>query len=530
VQFSNAAGAPAQASLQLSEKQASTYGKEVTSRAVSKVTEKIRTQIIRHTIREFEEKSSHRFDNAGGPNISGVYQWVDKVYHNQVHSYGKRLLYDLVVPEPGAFLIQAFARAQSEGRELVKPQPFTLSPSQVTESNYGYYAAQYQATGIQPPPPLYQTVCKAFTGTPVQMTGQPDKVELDLPDGYQALSGYIRLAVSPFNSSAPGAGPTDGSKPCIQFVVSDLGPFRSEFWIEAAGGIFGTVVTSGPLNWEFTLFGANGRLPIVVTSWYIISYAFVIGITVKRSETLYRQWQSRTYDTLLQAYLRLKADYEDRLANVLAALRVGAIGQSTGQKRKLEKDELKKSCISMITNQFFDAFNSISLVSEPDPITGTSVAYPQVKLPHAVLLGSYIRFFEQAFEWDHLMYAVYSYFWGRKDQWMRKVPIEDSDEAFADFLRAGAARVVIPVRLGFENAVIHFMEKGVIWDGGDPPEINSPLYIPLVAEIKQAQANAGSEQPYGDPWTFKVPSNLVALRPDDSLPAWKEVGGAWVPA
>ncbi|MGH6614416.1 hypothetical protein [Sphingomonas sp.] len=526
VEFSNSTAAPAQGSLQASQREATTYAREITSRAVSKVSEKIRTQMVQRTIREFEEKTAHTYENKLGDNVCGVYQWVDKIYHNQVYSYGKRLLYDLIVPEPGAFLIQAFARAQSEERELIKPPAFTLDAAGVTEGNYAYFAARYEATGVQPPPPLYQTVCHTFTGTPGQMTGAPDKVELDLPDGYQALSGYLRLASSPYNEPPAGSG-----HPCIQIVVSDLGPFTAEFYIIPAppGGIGATTI-NGPLNWEFTLFGANGHLPIAVNTWYIVSYAFVVGITVRRSDTLYSQWQSRTYDALLQAYLRKKADYEERLANVLAALKVGVIGQSSAQKRKLERDELKKSCISIITNQFFDAFNAINIVYEPDPITGESVAYPQVRLPHAQILGTYMRFFEQAFEWEQLMYGLYSYFWGRKDQWMRKLPIEDTDEAFAEFLRAGAARVVLPVRPGYEEAVVYFMEKGLLWDGGAPPEINSPLYVPLIAEIREAQQAAGAATPYGDPWTVKLPSSLVALRTEDGLPAWKNVGGEWVPA
>ncbi|RWA97846.1 hypothetical protein [Mesorhizobium sp.] len=534
VEFSNAAGSSPQASLQESQREASTYGREVTSRALSKVTEKMRTEVTRRTLREFEEKSSHSFDNETGQNRSGIYQWVDKIYHNRVYSYGKRLLYDLIIPEPGAFLIEVFARAHSEGRELVKPGPWTLSPNQVSEDTYTHLVSKYQATGIQPPPPLFKTVCKAFGGTPAHMTGVPEKVELDLPDGYEAKSGYIRLASSPFNDP-PQKSLDMGGRPCIQIVVGNCDPAlcRSVFSFTAApeNGV-GNDSIAKPLSFQLTFYKATGRLPIAVTSWYIVSYAFIIDVVVQRSPTLYRQWQARTYDALLQAYLRQKADYEERLANVLSALRAGAIGQTSDQKRKLELDELKKSCISMITNQYYDVLfgASVGVSYQADPVTGASLPYPQVKMPVAFLLGSFVRFFEHAFEWQHLMYSLYSYFWGRKNQWMRKVPIEDSDEAFADFLKAGAARVVIPVRLGFERAVVHFLETGVVWAGAGPPEINDLMYLPIIAEIQEANEAAGTPEPYGEPWTVKVPSKLIALRADDTLPAWKEVGGEWVPA
>jgi hypothetical protein len=532
VEFSSSANAPVQGSLQVAERQASTYGKEVTSRAVSKITERVRTQIVRRTVREFEEKTTHTFENKDGAgNVTGVYQWVDKVYQNQVFNYGRRLFYDIVVPEPGAFLLQAFARAQSEGRELIKPQPFTLRPDQIQEGTYSYYAAKYEATGVEPPPALYLTACKAFGETPAKSSGEPVKLDLALPPGYSAFKGFARLAASPFNTP-PFPIPKNGPFPCIQIVVSDNWPFRADFWVFPPGGgpFGGAAPVSGPLNWNFPLYGATEKIPIVLTSWYIASYALVIGITVKRTEATFRRWQARTYDVILQAYLRKKAEYEERLANLLAALRVGAIGQSEEQKRKLENDELKKSCISIFTNQFFDAFGDIDLVSRVDPVTGEFVPYAQVRLPDAEIHGKYIRFFEQAFEWEQVMHALYSYFWARKDYWMRRVTIEDRDEEFADFLKAGAARVVVPVRLGFERVVIHFMEKGVIWDGGDPPDINSPLYVPLLAEIKEAEKAAGTETPYGDPWKLKLPTTLVQLRGDGKLPKWQEVNGEWVPA
>jgi hypothetical protein len=541
VEFSSSQATPVQGSLKTSEQQASTYGKEVTSRAVSKITERVRTQIVQRTVREFEEKTAHTFENKeGAGNITGVYQWIDKVYHNQVFKYDKRLLYDVIVPEPGAFLLQAFARAQSEGRELIKPQVFNLTPHSIDEHTYGYWATIYDATGIEPPPPQYVTVCKAFGRAPASMNGEPELYELALPPGYKALKGYARFTVSPFSSVLPVVPAKDGPFPHIQVIVGEYGPFEASFWVFPPGGS-GHIAPSpppvvGPLERTFWLSGSPDapddpvdKIPIVVTSWYIISYALAIGITCKRTNDSFSRWQMRTHAVIMQAYLRKKAEYEERLANLLAALRAGAIGQSEEQKRKLENDELKKSCISIFTNQFYDGFGDIDLVTRVDPITGAPVPYAQIRLPDAEIHGTYIRFFEQAFEWEQVMHALYSYFWARKDYWMGRVTIEDRDEAFADFLKAGAARVVVPVRKGFEKAVIHFMEKGVIWDGGDLPEINTPLYVPLIAEIKAAANTAGTETPYGEPWKLHLPTTLVQLRADGKLPAWKQVGAEWVP-
>ncbi|ANN31991.1 hypothetical protein A9498_10050 [Bacillus thuringiensis serovar coreanensis] len=143
---------PVHGSKQMAESQATTYGKNVMSRAVSKITESVSTQEIHRTVREFNEKTSHEFNNKEGTkNVNAVYQWVDKVYQGQAYNYGKRLLYDIVVPEPGAFLLQAFARDQAEGKELIKPKPFTIPPDEITDINYLDYIAQYNVTGVEPP-------------------------------------------------------------------------------------------------------------------------------------------------------------------------------------------------------------------------------------------------------------------------------------------------------------------------------------------------------------------------------------------
>ena len=76
-------------------------------------------------------------------------------------NYGKRLLFDVMVPEPAAFLLDAMIVHQAEGVELVKPDPFTLTPDQLTPANYSWYVSKYQATSVDPPPLEFITVCSS---------------------------------------------------------------------------------------------------------------------------------------------------------------------------------------------------------------------------------------------------------------------------------------------------------------------------------------------------------------------------------
>jgi hypothetical protein len=183
--------------------------------------------------------------------------------------------------------------------------------------------------------------------------------------------------------------------------------------------------------------------------------------------------------------------------------------------------ELRKACISELTAQQFDAFGAL----ETD-----TAGRPELNLFRTSQQGRYIRFFEQAFEWDHIAYFFFPYFWASKDTWAQRSLFDDSDDPiFADFLRAGAARVVFPVRPGFEKAVLHFVDTGLIWDGGDPPDISSNQYLPIATEVAEAEGRPGQEVAVGDPWNVHLPTTLVKLRPDDKLPKWKQVGDDWVP-
>lgn len=183
--------------------------------------------------------------------------------------------------------------------------------------------------------------------------------------------------------------------------------------------------------------------------------------------------------------------------------------------------ELRKACIAELTAQQFDTFGATSTSGQ---------GYPELDLTRTDQQGRYIRFFEQAFEWDRIIYFFFPYFWSQKTTWPARSLYDDVDPLFADYLRAGAARVVFAVRPGFEQAVVHFLETGEIWNGGDPPDISSTMYVSIVQEIQEAQGKPGSEVAQGDPWNVRTPTTLVKLRADDSLPAWKHVGDEWVPA
>jgi hypothetical protein len=476
-------------------KQATDFSKDVVSRSVSKLIEKTRQEQTTRTIVEFEERYSHGFDNTaqGASNVSGVYQWVDKVSQAQVYNYGKRMLFDVVVPEPAAFYIWAQQRNTDQAQQLQRPIPLTVTPGQLDEGNYQVWAQAYGATGIDPPPPLHKTFVQAWDAV---VAGDPHLFtksgSLVIDDAYAAMW-----------ASANGAwNYPSGQTPFLRVFVGDLA-------IDLA--------TGGPVQLE----SEEGNLAVGVFASHINGFTATLEVLCERTDRAWQVWQEKSYAAIEQAYMARLQEYQRALAEAETAQSVAITGQSPAANLALVAAELRKACISELTAQQFDAFGAL----ETD-----TAGRPELNLFRTSQQGRYIRFFEQAFEWDHIAYFFFPYFWASKDTWAQRSLFDDSDDPiFADFLRAGAARVVFPVRPGFEKAVLHFVDTGLIWDGGDPPDISSNQYLPIATEVAEAEGRPGQEVAVGDPWNVHLPTTLVKLRPDDKLPKWKQVGDDWVP-
>jgi hypothetical protein len=275
-----------------------------------------------------------------------------------------------------------------------------------------------------------------------------------------------------------------------------------------------------PFSWDQNLHNEPGSLPLYVASAGLDRFAMNLLIACARSKELLRQWQIRTYETIMNGYRRQLAEYEERLANLQSLMRAQMlIGAGAAENRATERVELKRAFLSLLTNQHFDAFDAID--------TSSPSGYPQVDIAAAMDSAGFITFFERAFEWDNMLYLLYPYFWGRKAEWASIHQISDPDPQFEAFLKAGAARVIVPVRPGFEAALAHYSETGQVWMGAEEPNIYSPLFAGILTEIGEQD---GEETPVGEPWEVRLPTTLVRLRESPKLPEWKRMpDGSWAP-
>lgn len=497
VEFSASAEGSLSRSKEESTKAASSFSQDVTERSVNKITERVLQRSSLRTTSEVTEKNEHGLDNTTGPgHVSGVYQWVNKVYQAQMFNYGLRTMFDFMVPEPAAMVIKVLQSAHASAVSVTKPTVFFLQPDQVTEANYGYWVRSYGATDVQPPPDVYTTVAHDYSaGGGDDKTDYNHSARLTVPDGYRAVHGTVGIVSNTWEAAAS----------------SDVVLGRRT---QRIGG--------GVRLWATALDDEQGAVPFALNTWRLSDVAVAIEVKCQRTTHAMRRWAADTHAKLTNAYRARLAEYEEKIAALELQAGVVIEGRNPAANLEIIGDELKKHCVSILTDQHFDLFGAVD--------TGYH-GLPQVDVHEAAGEGAYVRFFEQAFEWEHMTWVTYPYFWGRKQHWAERITFEDPDPMFNQFLKSGFCRVSVPARPGFEGAIDHFITFGELWNGGPLPAISSALYLPIADEIAERLDRPGEEVPQGDPWTVRIPTTLVTLRADDRLPRWEQADdGTWAEA
>jgi hypothetical protein len=270
-------------------------------------------------------------------------------------------------------------------------------------------------------------------------------------------------------------------------------------------------------KWGATTISLWDEKEVTISFTILQSVAFALGADVRceLTDEGLAKWQQQVYDAIMQAYGQQKAAYEEqqRIAAIQSASPV--LGQNPLENMRTIRDELKKWVLMLITGDTSIGRDGF-----------VSAAEPTLDLLDACKNGPFIRFFENAFEWNNTLWVFYPYFWGRKARWTAALHFKDADPEFAAFMKAGAARVQVPVRPGFEAAVAHYMQTGQIWQGHDPPLNGDSTYLPIVNEITENLGKIEGGVPYPEgsqPWEVTIPTSLVVLQDLEEIPEIRDV-------
>lgn len=471
------------------------FAQEVVDKSVSRLSRTIREEITTKTLSETEETNTHGFDNTQGTEHAiGVYRWLDQIWKAQVYNYGKRLMMEFIIPEPAAFYKHARAASLEEGVVLLPPQPLGAAFSflDVTPARYETWVDRYRVRDVDPPPAEFTVVAKVID-LPVSIPDpkQGDLVIMTKTDTIAIPEGYVALEAWAYGTWT---------------IYTE---FEYRIHVHVGRSIF-----EKEDNDDYkAMNGESGTLPVGVYTFEVAAAMLSVEVRCERTEEALLTWQLETYQKIVDAYNSLQAAYDAQVASVQNA----QIGTFTDlppdKKREIEREELKKGALVLLTDQHFADFGALTEPAAP-------YDYPEIRPEEALAEGRYVQFFEQCFEWEQLAYFCYPYFWGRKDQWVENSTATDSDPVFEAFLQAGAARVVVPVRPRYEKLLAYYLTFGSIWGGGETPIVNDPLYVSVVDEITESQdVSLDDAVPYGESWTYALPTALIKIQDDATLSA-----------
>jgi hypothetical protein len=214
-----------------------------------------------------------------------------------------------------------------------------------------------------------------------------------------------------------------------------------------------------------------------------------------KGEEMYIQWQMDTFNKIIAAYENKLSEYNEAQGQ---RAQEGSIQANPGFFRKIENIILRKHCISYISPE-----NYVGQQFYKDDKIGSS---GPVVSEHMDRYAAFVKFIEQAFEWEEMSYNFYPFYWGKQDDWANMYSVTTDDHLFRGFLQSGMARVIVTVRPGFEEAVMYYMSTGLIWNGGQPPIVGDDLYLSIVEELKEPPSYVD------EVWYTRVPSTLTVIQ------------------
>jgi hypothetical protein len=240
------------------------------------------------------------------------------------------------------------------------------------------------------------------------------------------------------------------------------------------------------------------EVPVSYTLGNNVAGDITASVKCKLTEKAKLQWRQKAFNTIIEAYEAKLAEFEAKLSEAKATGETKA-KTNPGFYRQVENMILRKNCIAYMLGH--DNMGKNMLL-------GTNVK--DLKVRNDATLDAYtsqVKFLEQAFEWDLMSYYFYPFYWANKEKWAELYnPEEMNDPIFRAFLQSGMARVILTVRPGFEEAVNWFISTGQVWNGGQVPTIDDPLFVSIIKELRQTEGEVE------ETWESRVPTSLTIIQ------------------
>jgi hypothetical protein len=469
-------------------KQSAQKTREVTEKASARTRKEHKVSVKLETKTGNEDRSAKTITNTAATPVRIDYYRMMRKWRTDLYRYGLRQTYDIAIPLPGVRIWALHQRLADLDKALRTPFVFSLKVEDLNDSNWFAKAAEVGAPAgaVPPPPPEKLFVVPPATiidFIPENQSGitRFGKIEFDVPAGYSLATAAATADLAVWTSQDRSWKWFNGSSTGNMSVASphffsDLNELR--------------LMQSGPMAAVYRYQG--------------ISFASLqLTLGFERTADSTSAWKHAAWAAIKasaearhQEQLARAQEERDRLWRLLN-------GKDTLSLRRLEREELMRLTMYWLLGPSSELkpggvdTGSKPAVMEPVQLTAgrilsnehdfqsnasttpfpTFTGVSEKANYDAILFGEWVKFMHQAVEWENILYFLYPYFWGSETIGRDKLLFEHADPEHERFLRAGYARIVLPVRPGFEEEFTQLVENGTL--SGHP---TSP-YIPIAQEI-----------------------------------------------
>lgn len=503
-------------------KAAESYARETVDRAIKRSVSRTKEASRRLFEQETVEVNEHSLGSADSKeHIFGVYQYLERVSRARIYWYGERELYDVLVPEPSALTWSLAASRKELGISVLPPNSklFDELTLENLHNRLEEVVREFRVIDL----PVYP-VEGGSLDIPVNSSSNDSLHTMN--DLKQIPAGYVVTGAT-FNLSAQTED--DNADSFNGGVV--IGNQFKHFFVH-----YPNETHQASANDSF-IFDPPLPGPTVGIALHAENFRSFVGniyIETGLTDEAKTGWAIDAYAKVAARFEQQRREYEQALREARAFVSEEAL-LPTGSRQRLERiirSELQRGAIDIMRNSpvDFDLIEDFPYSNADGTSSGDT--HPVVDLEALVENMPEIQFLQQAFEWEHLSWILYPYFWGQRSEWRQQAGLSHPDPDFNAFLNAGMARLQIPVRPGFEMLVRHYMETLEVYEGDGLPSMGDEGYIPFIDEQATTLGEPGDEIPWppDNPreWDVIAPTPLVLAREqaESRLPSWDPSSGS----
>lgn len=426
-----------------------------------------------------------------------------------------RMTYDIVIPSPGADLMQKLVELRALDNEIEKPFTFPLLATNITRENWMDISSKFGAF-LDPPP---NEIGEINRHSIIQWRGKDESKE--------PISEAIEFWVDPDyeiieGSFLAGYGRHNDNKVNLKITGEPISYEKNE------EGIRHKTLSTLP-----NLYGRSGDLSVVFTHRYVSHGTVKFSVTSKLKDEAFQRWQYETWNAMHGA--AQEQYYENR--QILSERRE-RLAEELGQwdaltLRQMEREAIMKGVLRWLLGPDFEfglpeadestpsivgglmMYNAIVFGdSENDSLAVADISPTNANWERVVRYGEFIKFIHHAIEWENILYFTYPYFWDLPENWDFKLFLQHPDPRHREFLRAGSARVVLTIRPGYETEFTTLLETGELWQESDDE-------IPYLSIAEEIQNFARTNYPGVPP--ANPPDNYRTLLLPTQVKAWHDI-------